>query len=149
VATDRRGDPERLTRTGPSAAVILDSNFLFIPLRFGVDIFEEFHRLLGRNVRCVVTTTIIDELKLLRTDARPSFIKEVDFALSLVDRCEVMEASLDPYETVDDSIVRVASDGPFIVATNDAELRRRLKKAGVSVVFLRQRSHLEIEGVIE
>ena len=149
MATDRRGYPEGLTRTGPSAAVILDSNFLFIPLRFGVDIFEELHRLLGRNVRCVVTTPIIDELRLLRTDAKPSFRKEVDFALGLVDRCEVMEASLDPCETVDDSIVRVASDGPFIVATNDAELRRRLRKAGVSVVFLRQRSHLEIEGVIE
>ena len=149
MATDRRGDPEGLTRTRPSAAVILDSNFLFIPLRFGVDIFDELHRLLGRNVRCVVTTSIIDELRLLRTDARPSFIKEVDFALNLVDRCEVMEASLDPGETVDDSIVRVASDGLFIVATNDAELRRRLRKAGVSVVFLRQKSHLEIEGVTE
>jgi rRNA-processing protein FCF1 len=149
VATDRRGDPERLTRTRPSAAVILDSNFLFIPLRFGVDIFDELHRLLGRNVRCVVTTPIIDELRLLRTDAKPSFRKEVDFALGLVERCEVMEASLDLRETVDDSIVRVASDGPFIVATNDADLRRRLRKAGVSVVFLRQRSHLEIEGVIE
>lgn len=149
MATDRRGDPERLIRTGPSAAVILDSNFLFIPLRFGVDIFEEFHRLLGRNVRCIVTTPIIDELRLLRTDAKPSFMKEVDFALGLVDRCEVMEASLDSGETVDDSIVREASDGPFIVATNDAELRRRLRKAGVSVVFLRQRSHLEMEGIIE
>jgi rRNA-processing protein FCF1 len=60
-----------------------------------------------------------------------------------------MEASLESCETVDDSIVRVALDGPFIVATNDAELRRRLRRVGVSVVFLRQRSHLEIEGVIE
>lgn len=149
MATDRRGDTEGLTRTRPSAAVILDSNFLFIPLKFGVDIFEELHRLLGRNVRCIVTKPIIDELKLLRTDAKPSFIKEVDFALGLVDRCDVMEASLDPCETVDDSIVRVASAGPFIVATNDAELRRRLKRVGVSVVFLRQRSHLEIEGFME
>jgi rRNA-processing protein FCF1 len=129
--------------------VILDSNFLFIPLRFGVDIFEELRRILGRNVICIVTTPIIDELRLLRTDAKPSFIKEVDYALGFVDRCEVMEASLDPCETVDDSIVRVASDGPFIVAMNDAELRRRLRKAGISVVFLRQRSHLELEGVIE
>ena len=149
MATDRRGDPERLIRTEPSAAVILDSNFLFIPLRFGVDIFEEFHRLLGRNVRCLVTTPIIDELRLLRTDAKPSFKKEVDFALSLAERCEVMEISLDPGETVDDSIVKIASEGPFIVATNDAELRGRLREAGVSVVFLRQKSHLEMEGVME
>jgi rRNA-processing protein FCF1 len=68
--------------------VILDSNFLFIPSRFRVDVFQELNRLLGRNVRCVVTTPIIDELRLLRTDAKPSFIKEVDFALGLVDRCE-------------------------------------------------------------
>jgi rRNA-processing protein FCF1 len=68
--------------------VILDSNFLFIPSRFRVDVFQELNRLLGRNVRCVVTTPIIDELRLLRTDAKPSFIKEVDFALGLVDRCD-------------------------------------------------------------
>ncbi len=71
MATDRRGDTEGLTRTRPSAAVILDSNFLFIPLKFGVDIFEELNRLLGRNVRCIVTTPIIDELKLLTIDAKP------------------------------------------------------------------------------
>jgi rRNA-processing protein FCF1 len=44
--------------------------------------------------------------------------------------------------------VRVAIEQGFNVATNDAELRKALKKEGVSVVFLRQRAFLEVDGVI-
>lgn len=146
METHRRRDPEGLTPPEAPSAVILDSNFLFIPLRFGVDIFEELQRLLG-GVRCVLTTPIVDELRLLRNGARPSFRKEVDFALGLIDRCEVIDESLAPGETVDDSILRVASEGRFIVATNDTELRKRLRGIGIPVVFLRQRNHLEIEGI--
>ncbi len=148
MATDRSRDPEGLTRTEPSAAVILDSNFLFIPHRFRVDIFEELRRLLDRNVRCIVTTPIIDELKLLGSDAKPSLRREVDFALGLTDSCEVMDESLGPGETVDDSILRIALERRFTVATNDAELRKRLRKVGIPVVFLRQKNHLEIDGIV-
>ena len=148
MATDRSRDPEGLTREEPSAAVILDSNFLFIPHRFRVDIFEELRRLLGRNVRCVVTTPIMDELKLLGFDAKPSLRREVDFALEFTDGCEVMDDSLGPGETVDDSILRLALERRFTVATNDAELRKRLRKVGIPVVFLRQKNHLEIDGIV-
>lgn len=147
MATDRSRDPKGLTRKGTSSTVILDSNFLFVPLRFGVDIFEELQRLLGTTVRYIVTTPIIDELKFLRTGGKPSFRKEVDFALGITHNCEVMEESLSPSETVDDSILRVASENGFIVATNDAELRKRLRKVGIPVVFLRQKNHLEIDGI--
>ena len=147
MATDRRRDPEGLTRTDLSAAVILDSNFLFIPHRFRVDIFEELRRLHGRNVRCIVTTPIIDELKLLGSDAKPSFRREVDFALGFTDSCEVMDESLGPGETVDDSILRRALERRFTVATNNADLRKRLRKVGIPVVFLRQKNHLEIDGI--
>lgn len=136
-----------MTRTETSAAVILDSNFLFIPHRFRVDIFEELRRLLGRNVRCIVTTPIIDELKLLGSEAKPSFRRDVDFALGFMDSCDVMDESLDPGETVDDSILRIALERRFTVATNDAELRKRLRKVGIPVVFLRQKNHLEIDGI--
>lgn len=146
MAADRRRDPEGLNRTKASRVVLLDSNFLFIPFRFRVDIFEELNRIIGGNVRCVVTTPILDELERIRSDAKPSFKKEIEFALGLVNRCELISDSLDTGETVDDSIVRVASEMRCMVATNDADLRRRLRKDGIPVIFLRQRNHLEIDG---
>jgi rRNA-processing protein FCF1 len=71
----------------------------------------------------------------------------VDFALGFTDICEVMEESLGPGETVDDSILRIALERRFNVATNDTELRKRLRKVGIPVVFLRQKNHLEIDGI--
>jgi len=129
-------------------AVLLDSNFLFIPLRFGVDIFEELRRLLGENIKCLVTRPVLKELDLLRRGAKPGFLKEIRFAKKMAEKCEVFEDSLRTGETVDQSLVRVAIEQGFNVATNDAELRKALKKEGVSVVFLRQRAFLEVDGVI-
>ena len=148
MATDRHRDHKTLNGANCGAAVILDSNFLFIPLRFGVDIFGELRRLFGRPVRCIVTTPIISELQLLRLDAKPSFKKEIDFALGLADRCEVKEESRRLEERVDDLILRVALETGYSVATNDVDLRRRLRAEGVPVVYLRQRNHLEIDGFI-
>jgi rRNA-processing protein FCF1 len=130
-------------------AVLLDSNFLFIPLKFGVDIFEELRRLLGENTKCLVTRPVLEELDLLRLGAKPSFLKEISFARKIAEKCDVFEDSLKPGETVDQSLVRLASEQGFNVATNDAKLRKALKKEGVSVVFLRQRAFLEVDGVTQ
>jgi len=130
------------------AAVILDSNFLFIPLRFGVDIFEELRRLLGGPVRCIVPSPVIEELRLLRRGAKPKLGKEIDFALELADRCEIVGARVEADKTVDDAIVRIARLWRCPVATNDADLRRRLRSVGVPVIYLRQRTFLEVEGSI-
>jgi rRNA-processing protein FCF1 len=148
VAADRRRYAEGLDLDRHPAGVLLDSNFLFIPLRFGVDIFDELRRLLGENVKCLVTRPVLTELDLLRRGAKPGFLKEIGFARKMAEKCDVFEDSLRIGETVDQSLVRVAIEQGFNVATNDAELRKTLKKASVSVVFLRQRAFLEVDGVI-
>jgi len=148
VAADRRRHAEGLDLDRPPVVVLLDSNFLFIPLKFGVDIFEELRRLLGENIKCLVTGPVLKELDLLRLGAKPGFLKEISFARKMAEKCDVFEDSLRAGETVDQSLVRVAIEQGFNVATNDAELRKALKKEGVSVVFLRQRAFLEVDGVI-
>ena len=131
-----------------SGVVIIDSNFLFIPLKFGVDIFSEFERLLGGFVRYVVPSPVIGELKLLKSCAKPSMEKKIEFALALSERCEKIEETAKSGETVDDVIIRLAKDWNCPVATNDTELRRRLRREGIAVIFLRQQSYLEVEGII-
>ncbi len=148
MAADRHRRPEGIGSAEHGAAVILDSNFLFIPLRFGVDIFEELHRLLGEPLLCLVPEPVVGELRLLRLDAKPSFRKEIDFAMGLVERCEVLDEDRAMGETVDDFILRIAMRTGHPVATNDSELRRRLREAGVTVIYLRQRAFLEINGSI-
>jgi len=145
VAADRDRDPEVTGGRG----VILDSNFLFVPLRFGVDIFSGLERLLGPSVVFLVPAAVLAELELLRVGASPSLLREIEFALELAGRCRVLEGGRLEGEGVDDLIVRLAVDGGFLVATNDGELRGRLRGAGVAVVFLRQRAYLEVEGYVK
>jgi len=147
MAADRDRDAEGL-RLG-SRGVILDSNFLFVPLRFGVDIFGEIERLLGPLVVCLVPAAVLAELGRLRGESSPGLVREIDFALELAGRCRVLEGDRLKGESVDDLILRQAVDGGYLVATNDGELRRRLKGVGVPVVFLRQRAYLEVEGYVE
>ena len=128
--------------------VILDSNFLFIPRQFGVDIFEELQRLLEGLVRGVVPSPVVEELRLLRQEAKPSRRREIDFALALADHCELVEEQVEHGETVDDAIVRLAIRWRCPVATNDAHLRRRLRAEGLPVIYLRQKAYLDVEGAI-
>ena len=85
MAADRHRDAE--VRGG--RGVILDSNFLFVPLRFGVDIFGELEGLLGPSVVFLVPDAVLAELELLREGASPSLLREIDFALGQIGRAHV------------------------------------------------------------
>jgi len=148
MAADRRRHAEGLGLDVIPVTVLLDSNFLFVPFRFGVDIYEELGRLFSSYVRCLVPRTVMVELESLKRGAKPGFLREINFAIKIAEICEIYEDSLGPGETVDQSLVRVASEQGFYVATNDAELRKALRNEGVSSIFLRQRSFLEVDGVI-
>ena len=128
--------------------VILDSNFLFIPLKFRVDILDELNRLFGGLVQCVIPSPILEELHLLKKKVKPSQKKEIDFALNFAERCEIVEEKIKCEETVDDVIVRLAMLWRCPVATNDADLRRRLRLKGLPVIYLRQKAYLEVDGTI-
>lgn len=129
-------------------SVILDSNFLFVPGHFGIDIFEELQRLFEGPVRCVIPSPVVEELRLLGQEAKPKDRKMMEFALSLSGRCEVAEENLLRGEMVDDAILRLALRWRCPVATNDSQLRRRLRAVGIPVIYLRQRAYLEVDGAV-
>jgi len=125
--------------------IILDSNFLLVPFQFGVDIFEELNVLLGKAEPIVLSTTIEELQRLIEK----SSVKErmlFSAALKLAERCEILKVERNPSENYDDVIFRVAKELKIPVATNDSELRKRLRGAGISTVYLRQKARLEIDG---
>jgi len=48
----------------------------------------------------------------------------------------------------DDVIVEVAREWGAVVFTNDKLLRRRLRDISVPVIYVRQKSRLEIDGIV-
>lgn len=72
--------------------------------------------------------------------------QEVSMALKSIEKCQVVNVEQKVDETHDDVIVRLASEWKCPVATNDRVLRKRLRHINVPVIYLRQKSHLEMEG---
>jgi rRNA-processing protein FCF1 len=129
--------------------VIVDSNALFVPLQGKVDVFGELERLLNRRFELILLSPVKRELEMLAGKGSPKTRRMVGYALKLAEKCRYVEVDGDAAEqAVDDVIVKVAAEWKAPVFTNDAELRRRLRDISVPVIYLRQKSRLEIDGMI-
>ena len=127
--------------------MLLDSNFLLVPILFGVDIFEEIPKLLDRDVDFILLRPVYEEMRRLAIEGSPKVRKEASSALDLSrGRCRVMDFEAQEGEDVDDLLLRVAEELRCLVATNDGALRRRLRERGIPVIYLRQKSLLKIDG---
>jgi rRNA-processing protein FCF1 len=128
--------------------VILDSNALFVPLEFKIDIFEELKQLLNRNVEFVLLSTVKRELELLAAKDSPKIRREAFFALKLAEKCKRVPLENDEKLATDDSIVRIAKNWNSPVFTNDRQLKKKLRDISVPVIYVRQKSRLDIDGMI-
>jgi uncharacterized protein len=139
ASTTKRNEPLR---------VILDSNALFVPLQFKIDIFEELKRLLNRNVEFVLLSTVKRELEILLTKDSPKIRREALFALKLSEKCKYVPVETNEGMTTDDAIVRIAKKWGSPVFTNDIQLKRKLRDISVPVIYVRQKSRLDVDGLI-
>jgi rRNA-processing protein FCF1 len=119
--------------------VLVDTNGLMVPAQHGIDVFEEL-RALGYD-QCVIPSAVSDELESLKSKVKGSDRVALAVALELSKRCEVVEAP----GNADDVIARLAKEMGAAVFTNDAALRKRLKKEGVKTIFMRSRHMLAVE----
>jgi rRNA-processing protein FCF1 len=129
--------------------VIMDSNALFAPLQFKIDIFDELERILNRRFELILLSSVKCELQILAENGSPKTRRMADYALKLAENFRYVrvddEASA---QDVDDMIVRTAAEWKVPVFTNDVQLRHRLRDISVPVIYVRQKSRLEIDGMI-
>jgi rRNA-processing protein FCF1 len=133
-------------RKKESLKVILDSNAFFIPLQFKIDIFEELERVANTSIDPVLLKPVQQELEELIREGSPKMQKDASYALKLAQKCMLMEAKEQEGVSTDDIIVSVARKHRLPVLTNDRQLRKRLRDINVPVIYVRQKSRLEIDG---
>ena len=136
------------TKRNEALKVILDSNALFVPIEFKLDIFVEVGRLLNRNVDFVLLSPVKRELELLAAKDSPKIRREAVYALKFAEKCKYVAVDEDEKLSTDDVIVKVAKAWNAPVFTNDRQLRRKLRDISVPVIYVRQKSRLEIDGLI-
>lgn len=143
-------EPQHLAaqpRKTDAVKVILDSNAFFIPLEFKMDIFEELKHLLNRNIEFVLLSPVKHELEILANGDEPKLRRQANFALRLAEKCKLVAVEPKNEET-DNIILRIAKSWHAPVFTNDRLLRQRLRDISVPVIYLRQKSRLDIDGLI-
>ena len=132
----------------PKNIVILDANFFFVPVQFKFDIFDELANLHNRRFESILLSSTQKELQGLAESKSPKTQKQALTALRVSEKCRFVHVEKSVNETYDDVIVRVAAEWKVPVATNDRELRKRLRKVGVPVIFMRQKKRLEMAGAV-
>ncbi len=128
-----------------SKEVVIDTNFFMVPFQFNVDIIDELEKALP-SYKLTTPIFVINELKGLKRNNKGKIRLNADLALKLVNssNIEIKDISLENNETVDDALLRVSE----VLATNDIELKKRARKKGITVAYLRQKKYIAIDGKI-
>ena len=132
--------------------IILDTNFLLIPGQFRVDIFSEIDRLCNFEYELCIMSGIKYELRkiLLRKDEKTVNKLAAKIGLKMIEDRKVKEIIFKSETTkdVDSKILQYCGQNKgkteCIVATQDAELARKLKISGIKLLRLRKKQYLKI-----
>ena len=131
-----------------SVKVILDSNAFFVPLQFKIDIFDCLEQLLKRKHELILLSPIKRELEAFAKKGSPKMRKNALYALKLAEKCKYFEVESPASELADDVIVKIAKEWKALVFTNDRQLKKRLRDISMPVIYVRQKSRLEIDGMM-
>ncbi|MBS7633850.1 DNA-binding protein [Candidatus Bathyarchaeota archaeon] len=128
--------------------ILLDSNALLVPFQLKIDIFEELKALLKMNFEAVLLSPVHAELEELAKTSSPKTRRDFTLALELAKKCRLVKIHSEETESTDDIIIKIASKWKAPVFTNDKHLKKRLRDINVPVIYVRQKSKLEIDGRI-
>ena len=128
-----------------SKEVVIDTNFFMVPFQFNVDVITELENKLP-SYKLTTPSFVINELKGLKNNNKGKVRLNANLALKLANssKVEIKDISLLENETVDDALLRVSE----VLATNDIELKNRAKEKGITIVYLRQKKYIAVEGKI-
>jgi len=116
-----------------------------IPAQFHVDILAELGRIIP-HYKLVVPSFIIGELEIIKKKSRGKDKIAASVALEVVKSPEinVIDVNLKRKEHVDDALIRISS----VLCTNDINLKRRARNKGISVIYLRGKKYLDVDGYL-
>ena len=124
-----------------SFKIILDTNFLFIPFKFNVDIIREFERLFSKNYKFFIFSSTLKELDNLK-NKKSKDRKLIPLIEKFLINYNV--SIIEVNENYTDRVILKNLNENYIVATNDIELRKKIlqKNLSIKILILRQKKYL-------
>lgn len=118
--------------------ILLDTNFLIDVVRFRVDL-EEVTDLIGRNELFTLVSVERELKKISQKTSKAGMYAKA--SLELIKELNIRILKSD--EVPDNAMLKLAGE-KTIIATNDIELRKRLKALGRKTIYLKSKKHLAI-----
>ncbi|MFO8019009.1 MAG: PIN domain-containing protein [Promethearchaeia archaeon] len=140
--------------------VIVDANFLMVPVQYKINFLEELQFRLEGNTVFIIYKRVLDELeaKRRRADNRSRFRRELQASLSFLERFQeqypitIKTSKRKKTQPIDDFLLErckylqeTFNQKQIYLATNDYELRKKAREARVNRVYIKQKQYLRIE----
>ncbi|MDO5824968.1 MAG: PIN domain-containing protein [Methanosphaera sp.] len=117
-------------------------------IQLDVDVVTQLKSLLPSYYELVVPSLVIDELDRLKNNAKGKDKLAATVALSIAKSEAFSQVSIAKTEHVDNLLLKYCSSDD-VLCTNDRNLRKKARELGITVVYLRQRRYLEVDGYIK
>ncbi len=112
--------------------------------QFHVDVIAELEKILPSS-HLTVPSLIIQELEHIKKRSKGRNLSAARIALKLARSSPIVIKDVELNGTVDDTLLRISK----ILCTNDRELRRKARKRGITVIYLRQKKYLAVDGFLD
>ncbi|MBN1385517.1 hypothetical protein JW968_00900 [Candidatus Woesearchaeota archaeon] len=118
--------------------IVLDTNFVMIPAEFGIDVFKEIRNCLDCQYKLFIVDKTIKELEKILEKGKGKEKSSAKLALDLIKAKALNIIPMESPEYTDRLLLDLGEKG-YIIATQDKELKRKLKEKGAKVLTLRQK----------
>lgn len=124
--------------------IVLDTNFFMTAYKQKVDIFGELKRIMDFKYQVYIIDKTVDELEKLINEGKLSEKTSAKVALQLLKRKNIKILKTAKDRSVDDLLLAL-DPRTFIIATQDRELKKRLKARKFKTLVIRQKKHIVLE----
>ena len=113
--------------------IIFDTNFLFITFIFKIDIIREIERVFSKSYEIFIYESTLRELEnLKKVKSKNRKIIPLIFLFIKKYNLKILRSE----KTYTDKVIIENLDENYVVATNDFDLRRKIKKKNENINFL-------------
>jgi rRNA-processing protein FCF1 len=119
-------------------SIILDTNFLLVPAQLKIDIFSEMNSLFPEKIQLFIVNKSLKELDKIASEGRQKEKLQVKLTKALLKTQNIKILACDQEGSVDDLLVAFSKKG-YIIATQDQELKRRIRH---NLLSIRQKQYV-------
>ena len=124
--------------------VLLDTSFLVSCTQWKIDFFTELHRICDFNFEVAILDRTMEELdNVIAKGGKEGLAAKLAKTILMTKRVVILPTT--ERKHVDKLLLEKAGED-YIVATQDLELKRLLKKKNQPVITIRQKAHLMLQG---